>query len=520
MEKKKNLFESIADKLEQKKLEKQFDEVLEYMQTVFQYEKEIELIKPHKHFKVTEIENKVIELLEDNPKLFAYQNDGVKQNLGMFACWMGLDEIAKKYVLDESVCFQRDVKGGLITDYAIKNHRPEVLRVALDNKKLANTLDEHGKNLPMQICLESFEGREDLILKALDDFELSTHQDDGMANLGMHAAICRMEKAAAKAIKNSVAAKQVESSGRTIGMISAIFGLKEASLMALEDKNLAIMQDDFGQTIGHLAVKYAAACDYRFIDVVLKALDNPELARIQDKNGYNIGMQAAVTRDNGLEDIVLKALDDPIAAIQTSIAGYNMAWLAVQESDMERVAIKALDNPVLRTATDENGNNLGIMCAIWGLNQATLKALDYEDSKYQERIGVKENIAMMAADAGLEDVVIKALSDEKLSTMQDDSGCNLGMYAVANDLDNAALIALENPVASVQQDLKGNNIGMYAARRGKTKLVQVAKMNEVARNQTGLEGFNMEQLLENEINESTNTSISDAIVNLFDDSTM
>lgn len=97
--------------------------------------------------------------------------------------------------------------------------------------------------------------------------------------------------------------------------------------------------------------------------------------------------------------------------------------------------------------------------------------------------GGKLNLGMLAAEYGLEEIVLLVLDNEKASVQQDCNGKNIGMYAAINGLERAVLKALDNEEASVQQDEKGMNIGMFAAKNGLEEATLKALDNKEASRQ-------------------------------------
>lgn len=74
-----------------------------------------------------------------------------------------------------------------------------------------------------------------------------------------------------------------------------------------------------------------------------------------------------------------------------------------------------------------------------------------------------QNLGMITAKIGMEDITLKILDNPNLSCMQDDEGKNIGMLSALSKLKKATSKALDNPIASTQQDQDRRNIGMYCA---------------------------------------------------------
>ena len=76
---------------------------------------------------------------------------------------------------------------------------------------------------------------DDVVLKALDNYEASIQQDNSGKNIGMMAAINRREKATLKALDNPVASVQQSKYGMNIGMYAASKCMVKPALKALEN---------------------------------------------------------------------------------------------------------------------------------------------------------------------------------------------------------------------------------------------------------------------------------------------
>ena len=114
-----------------------------------------------------------------------------------------------------------------------------------------------------------------------------------------------------------------------------------------------------------------------------------------------------------------------------------------------------------------------------------------------ERVLTKQNlsgcnIGMMAAELGLENVVLRSLDNEEASLQQDEYGYNIGMYSAMHKLEKATIKALNNEKASLQQEkICDMNIGMISARYGLEKATLKALDNKKACLQKCSEGFNI-----------------------------
>ena len=103
------------------------------------------------------------------------------------------------------------------------------------------------------------------------------------------------------------------------------------------------------------------------------------------------------------------------------------------------------------TAVDEDGNNVGLLAAIFNLEKVVLRTLDSNEASLQQnRYG--ENIGMLSAMCGFKQATLKALENKEASLQQDAAGKNIGMYAAEICMKEAVLKALENKEASLQED--------------------------------------------------------------------
>ena len=87
----------------------------------------------------------------------------------------------------------------------------------------------------------------------------------------------------------------------------------------------------------------------------------------------------------GMEDLVIRALDNHKIATQQDEEGYNLGMLCAKE-EMEDAVIKALDNPVASTQVTLDKINLGMYAAYYKMERATLKALDNTEAVKQVNV--------------------------------------------------------------------------------------------------------------------------------------
>ena len=191
-------------------------------------------------------------------------------------------------------------------------------------------------------------------------------------NLGMIAAFLEhdymlksLDKIMLKSLDNKEASLQQDKQGRNIGMYAAMLRIETVTLKALDNKEASLQQSKSGHNIG----MYAAIS--KMENATLKALDNEEASLQQEEYGYNIGMYAAASN---LENATSKALDNEKASIQQNKRGYNIGMLSAL-SKMENATLKALDNEEASIQQNKRGNNIGMLAAESGMVEATLKAL-------------------------------------------------------------------------------------------------------------------------------------------------
>ena len=221
------MFQNLKDRI---RVNKEFDNVIKLMEKVEPYLDEIELIKPHKHFIVGEIEQEILEKLENNPELKTFQNKYLK-NLGMFACERGFEDIAMLFLENPETALQTDDEGNNIGMYAAKN------------------------------------GMEKVVLKALDNYDLSVQRNYDFENLGMIAAYNKMENATIKALDNDIASTQQNPHGFNIGMFAAVHRLKDATMKSIQNEKSSNQQNYQDENIAVIAMKNSMEdCVVEYID--------------------------------------------------------------------------------------------------------------------------------------------------------------------------------------------------------------------------------------------------------------
>lgn len=189
---------------------------------------------------------------------------------------------------------------------------------------------------------------------------------------------------------------------------------------------------------------------------------------------------------------VKRKYKDVIQSVNDEFDRYNKQIKPEMEklNGHEHIAKKEIEDRIIRLIDDNEEiltipfhyglDNLGIIAAKNGLENVVLRVLDnHEASTFQNKEGY--NLGMYAAKFKLEKAVLKALDNSEASIQQSRYGCNIGMYAADNKLEQATIKALDNPIASTQQGGDVNdNIGMIAALNKMESAVIKALDNEEA----------------------------------------
>ena len=199
----------------------------------------------HTHFMKTEIENKMLELIERDESIILIPGFCDK-NIVIQAAQLGFSKVAFR---------------------------------ALDNHEASIQQDIYGNNLGM-ICASH--GLEDCVLKALDNPIASIQQNQMRENIGMIAASRYMNKAVLKALDNHEASIQTDSFFDNIGMLAAFHGLEDCVLKSLQNPDSVKEQNQDGKNIAMLA------SESKMKTAVLECLKNPWLLESKDKDGESL----------------------------------------------------------------------------------------------------------------------------------------------------------------------------------------------------------------------------------------
>jgi len=167
---------------------------------------------------------------------------------------------------------------------------------------------------------------------------------------------------------------------------------------------------------------------------------------------------------------------------------------------MEEVVLFCLDNDKAKYQQSSNvkylNYNLGMFAAKKGMLNATLKSLNCIDTSYHQNYD-GQNIGMLAAEAKMEEAVIKALNNVYATTQKDKNGNNIGMYAANNKLERAVIKALDDSVAAIQQNNDGDTMGIISARNGLFKAAQKAQKDSISGKQANKKGETIDSILKN-----------------------
>ena len=165
MKEKKSIISSFLNFKENKKTKNDFREIERLFGELEEYSLEIKAIKPHKHFKLVEIEEQVNQIIDENPRVLTYQNKS-GFNIGFLALMAGSKDIAMR---------------------------------VLDNNEAATQQSKDRENIGMFATY--FEDMEDVVLKALDNKEAASQQSKTGYDIAMRAADNKMKKATLKSLE-------------------------------------------------------------------------------------------------------------------------------------------------------------------------------------------------------------------------------------------------------------------------------------------------------------------------------
>lgn len=214
------------------------EELTQYKELYFE---EVKKLNGHPHFKTKEVEEKVIELINEDERVLLL-TDKKGRNVGFDAAELELEEIVIRVLDNHEASTMQDNQGQNLGMVSAINGLSKATYKALDNSVASVQIDYNGNNIGM-FCPANCD--EVVSIKALDNKEASM-QLGGLSynyNIGMLCAERGLLTATLKALDNEEASTQQNMLGQNIGMLAAINGLEEAVLKAL-DNDVARMQTD------------------------------------------------------------------------------------------------------------------------------------------------------------------------------------------------------------------------------------------------------------------------------------
>ena len=256
------------------------DILCDYEDEYFQYIKhEMKILNGHKHQRVKDYEDKLLELIEENPKVLSVFNNQ-DETIGMQACRLGLESVAARAVEDEDSNEYYNARQNHLGHYAATYSMKEPLLKWIENDKLRNLTDDEGNTAADYFFIEkgfndfSENDRNEIIDAMFKHDDIFLHQDE----------------------------KQ-----KIIPMKMAYAGMSDLILRSMDIDGVVTHRDFQDRSIGF----YCA--NYMLEDCVIKALDNKEACEQVDMFGYNIGMFAAF---NHLERATIKAMGNVVTRYQ------------------------------------------------------------------------------------------------------------------------------------------------------------------------------------------------------------
>ena len=322
----------IKESIEKNKLMKlcgkNYFEILDEIEKVKDCKDEIESLKAsgHTHIVVTEAENKILQLIEDDPRVLRII-DKNGNNIPYLALKNDLLNVAKDCLIRDKLACTMDLNNRERDDFlscAIRKGIDDIVYTALNDDFYSTYQNEFGQNMGM---IAAYNRKIDYALKALDNPIASTQQDDRGQNIGLIAAILCIESVTMKALDNETARRQQDEYGRNIGIMSSKVKMKNCISKALDDEIASCQQDEYGRNLG----MYCAIDG--FDELTMKALDNFKASTQQDDNQENIGMFAA---RNCSKEVYEKAKQNPVAVLQLNLDGERMSDFAKLYGKEER----------------------------------------------------------------------------------------------------------------------------------------------------------------------------------------
>ena len=248
--------------------------------------------------------------------------------------------------------------------------------------------------------------------------------DEDGYNIGMHAAINGMSDVANEALNNKKAARQQSYKEKyTIGMFAYMTDMPEVVSKALDDKAASLARNIDNFNLGMMIAyggdadsydnQYARDVD-RYEECLLKAMRNHEAIMMQDEDGRNMAMLAAIS---GFPNASYYAvINDEKACMQQDKDGKTVPMFIVDTyvsgiPSMKPALAAAIGNEKYLLQQDYSGCNLGMYCASAEMMYLGVKETLEHPVACRQRDNTGSTIAMVAINetSDYEDLVIDAI---------------------------------------------------------------------------------------------------------------
>ena len=142
------------------------------------------------------------------------------------------DEINDLFKEYNSVVLPEQDKLNGHTHFRAKEIEEKVLSLIEEDERVLLIQDEevYNRNIGMKAAMLKLE---EIVLRSLDNYEASIQQGSALHNIGMMAAQNGLEKATLKALDNAEASIQQDNFGKNIGMYAISSKLIDASMKAI-----------------------------------------------------------------------------------------------------------------------------------------------------------------------------------------------------------------------------------------------------------------------------------------------
>ena len=276
------------------------------------------------------------------------------------------------------------------------------------DESLACIQDENGMNLGM-LAARSYLTK--TAMRCLTIEKSALQQDKKGNNIGMYAALKKLHHTTLLALENQKASVQQNKDGKNIGIIATESEMdEEVILKAIDNKEAVFQKDSHGWTIPLLSTHR------KMINSIKKVMQYKEVLNERTKNGFSF-IQGIILLENKevLDELIqivdirtlltrYKYYDSSIAYIEYfveyNVLDYMDKWLKyksvlkyvdenkktipmliaenkdISKEKKEELLLIALEDKDASTIQDEEGNNLGMICAKEKLIEATKKAIE------------------------------------------------------------------------------------------------------------------------------------------------